>query len=72
MRKGEIARNEQISPFPTMFSTLLENVLPLSSNLELSSVNPLSLEESKNLSFGKGLTFYHTILSFNDSENENF
>ena len=33
--KGEIA----ISPFPTMFSTLLENFLPLSSSLKLLFAN---------------------------------
>ena len=39
--KGEIA------PFPTMFSTRLDNLLPFSSNLKLSSANPFTLEESK-------------------------
>ena len=36
-----------ISPSPTVFSTLLENILIFLSNLKLSSVNSLSLEESK-------------------------
>ena len=36
-----------ISPFPTVFYTLLENFLPFSSNLILSSANTFSLEESK-------------------------
>ena len=36
-----------ISPFPTVFSTHLDNFLPLSSNLKLSSANSFSLEESK-------------------------
>ena len=36
-----------------MFCTHLENFLPFSSNLKLSSANSFSL---KNLSFGKGLT----------------
>ena len=39
--KGEIA------PFPTVFSTHLDNFLPFSSNLKLSSANSFSLEESK-------------------------
>ena len=43
-----------ISPFPTVFSTHLENYLPFSSNLELSSKNSVSLEESKICRLGKG------------------
>ena len=46
MGKGEIARNEQFLLFP-VFSTRLDNLLPFSSNLKLSSANSLSLEESK-------------------------
>ena len=45
--KGEIARNEQFLFFPTLFSTRLDNFLPFSSNLKLTSANSLSLEESK-------------------------
>ena len=42
-------RNEQraISPFPTVFSTPLDNFLPFSSNLKLLSANSFSLEVSK-------------------------
>ena len=36
-----------ISPFPKVFSTRLDNFLPFSSNLKLSSAKSLSLEESK-------------------------
>ena len=36
-----------ISPFPTVFSTRLDNFLPFSSNLKLSSANSFSLEASK-------------------------
>ena len=36
-----------ISPFPAVFSTRLEIVLPFSSNLKLLSANSFSLEESK-------------------------
>ena len=43
---GEIVPNEQFFLFP-VFSTRLENFLPFSSNLKLSSANSLSLEESK-------------------------
>ena len=42
--KGEIACKEQ-SPL-AVFSTLLENISPFSSNLKLSSANSVSLEES--------------------------
>ena len=44
--KGEIARNKQFLLFP-VFSTHLDNFLPFSSNLKLSSANSFSLEESK-------------------------
>ena len=43
-----------ISPFPTVFSTLLENVSPFSSNLKLSSASSFSLEESELCCLGKG------------------
>ena len=43
-----------ISPFPTVFSTFLENFLPFSSNLKFLSVNSFSLEESKIHCLGKG------------------
>ena len=36
-----------ISPFPTVFSPRLDNFLPFSLNLKLSSANSFSLEESK-------------------------
>ena len=42
-----------ISPFPTVFSTCLEKVLPFSSNLKLSSATSFSLEESKIYRLGK-------------------
>ena len=35
------------SPFPSVFSVLLENFPPFSSNLKLLSANSFSLEESK-------------------------
>ena len=40
-------------PFPTVFSTLLKNFLPFSSNSTLLSTKPLSLEGSKICHFGK-------------------
>ena len=43
-----------ICPFPTVLSTRLDNFLPLSSNLELSSANCFSLEGSKICHLGKG------------------
>ena len=36
-----------VSPFPTVFSTQLDNFLPFSLNFKLLSANSLSLEESK-------------------------
>ena len=47
MGKGEIARNEQFLLFPQVFSTRLDNFLPFSSNLKLSSANSFGFEESK-------------------------
>ena len=44
--KGEIARNEQFLLFP-VYSICLDNFLPFSSNVRLSSANSFSLEESK-------------------------
>ena len=52
--KGEIDRNEQFLLFPTVVSTHLENFLPLSSNLKLSSANSFILGESKICCLGKG------------------
>ena len=43
-----------ISPFPTVFSTCLENFLPFSLHLKLLSANSFSLEESKICRLGKG------------------
>ena len=43
-----------ISPFPILFSTRLENFMPFSSSLKLSSANSLSLDESKICGLGKG------------------
>ena len=62
-----------------MFSTHLNNFLPFSSNLKLSSAHSFSLEESKILLFGKGLkqgcqiqftclTLYHTNLIITQSK----
>ena len=41
--KGEIAHNKQFLLFPTVFSTLLDNILPFSSNLKLSSAQRCTL-----------------------------
>ena len=53
MGKGEIARNEQFLLFPQCFLLVLENFLPFSSNLKLSSASPFSVEESKICCLGK-------------------
>ena len=47
MGKGEIARNAQFLLFPQCFSTLLENILPFSSRLKLSSANSFNLKEPR-------------------------
>ena len=43
-----------ISPFPTVFSTVLESFVPFSSNLKLLSATSCSFEESKICRLGKG------------------
>ena len=53
VRKGEMARNEQFLIFPQCF-LLSENFTPFPSNLELSSANSFSYEESKICHLGKG------------------
>ena len=45
---------QTISPFPTLFSLQVENILLFSSNLNLSSANSFTLEESKICCLGKG------------------
>ena len=52
--KGEIARNEQFLPFPTVFSIHIENSMLLSLDLKWLSASFLSLEESKMYRLGKG------------------
>ena len=42
--KGETARDEQLLLFSMVFSTLLENFPPFSSNFKLSSANSGNLE----------------------------
>ena len=48
MEKGEIAQNEQISPFPTMISMQFVYQNPLSATFQLSSAASLNLEGSQN------------------------
>ena len=64
LREKEKLLVRAISPFHTLFSTVLENFLPFSSNLKLSSANSISLEESKICHLGKELSStLHNILS---------
>ena len=51
--KAEIAPNERSLLFPTFFYTVLESLLPFSTNSELSSAISFSLEESKICRLGK-------------------
>ena len=53
--KGEIALNEQFLLFPVFF-TILENLLPFSSNLKFSSASPFSFEESQICRLGRDST----------------
>ena len=53
-RKLDLVVKRAISPFPTVFSTLLENFLLFSLSSKLSCVNSFSLEESKICRLGKG------------------
>ena len=46
--------SQAISPFPTVFSTHLEEFLPFLPNSKLSSANSFNLEESKICPLGKG------------------
>ena len=45
---------KEISPFPTVFTTHLEDLLPFSLNLKLSSANSVSFGKSKMCRLGKG------------------
>ena len=60
------------SPFFTMFSTISneENIILFTWNL--SSANAFNFVETKIMSFGKELTLYHTIPTFNNPEKEAF
>ena len=52
---------QAISPIPTVFSIHLENFLPFSSTLKLSSANSFNLEESKICPLGRGSLMLFTI-----------
>ena len=54
VEKRESAHNEQFLFFLTVFSTLLENFLPLSKKLKLSSASSFILVKSKACRLGKG------------------
>ena len=53
--KEKIAHDEQFLFFLQCFLPIAKTFCHFSSNLKFSSANSFSLEESKNLSFGKGL-----------------
>ena len=53
-----------------MFSILAKTNFNFSVTLNLLSANAFNLDHSKNLSFGKGLTLYHTSPTFNDPKEE--
>ena len=54
LQEDEKKSDVKLSPFPTVFSTRLENFLPSSLDLNLSSANSFSLEGFKIYSLGNG------------------
>ena len=54
----------EISPFPAVFPTYLENFLPFSTQLKLLSASSIGLEESKICCLGKGLRSIKSIWSY--------
>ena len=60
---GELAHNKQFLHFPQCF-LLLENFLPFSLNLTLSSASSFSLEESKICCLGKRVKVLTLALFF--------
>ena len=54
LREKEKLLKRAIFPFPTVFSTRLDNFMPFSSNFKLSSANSFSLEVSKICRLEKG------------------
>ena len=71
-RKRRKCWSPVFSPFPTMFSTHPKLISIFLLIFILLSANALNLDQSKILSFGKELTLYHTIQTFNNSENKGF
>ena len=59
-----------ISPFSTMFSMLFVSQNPFIAKFQLSAAY-LNLGWSQNGLLGNGLTLHHTILTFNNPEEEN-
>ena len=72
MRKGENAGNQHFHLFPTMFSTNPKKYISPLDAFILLSANALSLNQSKDLLFGKELTLYHTMATFDVLEEKAF
>ena len=70
LREKEKLFKRAISPFPTVFSTHLENFLPFSSNLKLLSANSFSLEEFKICHLGKVMSLPEDYGRFYASPNQ--
>ena len=64
--KGENAGNLHFLVFPHNVSTRTKTKTIILETLTLSSASALNFVLSPKLSFGKVLTFYHTIPTFND------
>ena len=70
--KGENTGNQRFRLFPQCFLSFPQKISVFLSHQILSSANAFRLEQPKNMSFGKGLTLYNTILTFNDPKEEGF
>ena len=61
-----MGKGKNAGPFPIMFSTLPKTKFNFSGTYILSSANALKLDQIKILSFGKELSCYNTVPSFNE------
>ena len=71
VRKGENAGNYHFLPFPHWFFTFAKQISNFQPHL-FYRLQMLSISTSLRLSFGKKLTLYHTITTFNSSVEELF
>ena len=72
VEKGENDGTQNFHLFPQCFLPFQIQIPISESHFFLSSVNSFDLDQSKNLSFGKELTLYYTIPTFNDPKGGGF